>query len=105
MKASVAKISLVVALVLFLTGFLVLCYCPGWYALAAGFAGVSAWLGSGRTRAWGVLGGVASLALTVFHIYGKMHEAERVREKMRRYEEKQMHRTNQITRPGAAPAP
>ena len=105
MKPRIAKISLVVALVLFFSGFLVLCYCPGWYALAAGFAGVTVWLGAGRTRAWGVLWVVASLALTAVHAYAKVRETERVREIRRRYEERQRQNTNQTTWPNKADAP
>jgi len=96
-KSQIAQVSLVVALVLFFSGFLVLCYCPGWYALAAGFAGVTVWLGAGRTRAWGALWLVASLAPTAVHTYAKVRESESVREMRRRYEEKQRQGTNHTT--------
>ena len=99
MRKSIAKISLVVALVLFFSGFLVLCSCPGWYALAAGFAGVTVWLGERRMRAWGLLWVVASLALTAVHAYAKVREAESVREIRQRYERKQRQDTNHITPP------
>ncbi len=99
MRDRIAKISLVVALVLFFSGFLVLCYCPGWYALAAGFAGVTVWLGAGRMRAWGVLWVVASLALTAVHAYAKVREAESVRGIRQRYEQKQRQDPNRITPP------
>jgi membrane protein implicated in regulation of membrane protease activity len=98
-KQRIAKISLVVALVLFFSGFLVLCYCPGWYALAAGFAGVTVWLGAGRMRAWGILWVLASLALTAVHAYAKVREGERVREIRQRYEQKHRQETNSITPP------
>jgi hypothetical protein len=98
-RIRIAKISLAVALVLFFSGFLVLCYCPGWYALAAGFAGVTVWLGAGRTRAWGILWVVASLVLTAVHGYAKVREAEKVREIRQRYEQKQRQDTNSIRPP------
>ncbi len=41
-----------VAVVLFFAGFGVLCACPGFYVLAAAFAGVAAWFGAGRIRRW-----------------------------------------------------
>jgi len=96
-KSSVARISLAVALVLFFTGFFVMCACPGWYALAAGFAGVTVWFGAGRIRAWGVLWLVASLALTAMHVYAKAQESQslRVREIKRRFQENSMRGTNQ----------
>ena len=89
MKTRIARISLAVAVTLFFTGFLVLCNCPGWYALAATFAAVSAWLGSQRTRFWGVILVAGSLVLAAGHTYGKLREREQMREIRRRYEEKQ----------------
>jgi hypothetical protein len=38
-----------------------MCACPGWYALAATFAGIAAWLGAGRTRRWAIVWVVVSL--------------------------------------------
>jgi len=100
-RKRIAEISLVVALVLFLSGFLVLCYCPGWYALAAGFSGVTVWLGAGRMRAWGVLWVAASLVLTAVHAYAKVREGERVREILQRYEQNQRQDTNPLAPPNA----
>jgi hypothetical protein len=74
MKPSVARISLAVAVVLFFTGFGVLCACPGWYALAAGFAGISVWAGTGRTRKWAIVFLVASLIFTALNTMFLIHE-------------------------------
>jgi hypothetical protein len=59
-KARIARISLAVSATLFFMGFFVLGYCPEWYALAAGFAGLAAWKSAGRTRAWAMIWLIAS---------------------------------------------
>ena len=41
-RGQIAKARLIISVILFLLGFLVLCYCPGWYAIASGFAGIAA---------------------------------------------------------------
>ncbi len=87
MRTRIAKASLVVALVLFVTGLFLLCACPGWYALASGFAGVTVWLGGGRMRAWGALLLVASLLLNGGHTYAKLREAEQRRDMKRKVEQ------------------
>jgi hypothetical protein len=84
-KPRIARISLVVACILFFTGFLVLCACPGWYALAAGFAGVAVWAGSGRTRAWAVVFLVASLIFTGIATFGLIHERRHFNELLQRH--------------------
>jgi hypothetical protein len=55
MKPRIAKISLAVAIVLFFGGFGMLCACPGFYVLAAVFAGVAACLSAGRMRVWSLV--------------------------------------------------
>jgi hypothetical protein len=85
MKSRVARISLVVACILFFTGFLMLCACPGWYALAAGFAGAAVWAGSGRTRKWAVAFLVASLILTGVETFGLIHERRYFNELLQRH--------------------
>jgi len=96
MKPRIAKISLVVALVLFFSGFFVLCDCPGWYALAAGFAGITVWLGSGRTHKWATFWMIASLAFTALQAYAKIRTDKSIDEIRQRYQESQPKGTNQI---------
>jgi len=86
-KGRIATGGLVVSFLLFFTGFLLLCYCPGWYALAAGFAGLAAFLGKSGTRYLGIGFLLASLAFTVIHWELKLREAERFGELRRRIEE------------------
>jgi hypothetical protein len=58
-----------VAAFLFLTGFGLLCYCPGWFALASAFAAIAAWFGTERTRFWAMACLVVSLIMTGFNFY------------------------------------
>ena len=97
MKQRIAKVSLIVSIVLFFLGFLVMCFCPGWYLTTAAFAGVAICLGNIRTRNWGVFWVVASLVLAVIHHFAQIKEHEKMQEVMKRFEEKQ--KTNQITQP------
>jgi hypothetical protein len=55
-------------------------------------------VGAGRTRTWGILWLVASLAVTAIHAYSMVREKEDVREMKRRYGEKQRQSTNQTER-------
>lgn len=64
MKLETAKVCLAVAFVLFLGGDMMLCACPGLYALAAAFAGVAVWAGKGRIRLWSIVCLIASLTFT-----------------------------------------
>jgi len=76
-KPRIAKISLVVSAILFVTGFGVLCACPGWYALAAAFAGGAVWAGTRRTRRWAVVWLITCLiftALDTFIVAQKFHK-------------------------------
>jgi len=94
-KPRVARISLTIAVILFFSGFFVLCDCPGWYALASAFAGAAVWSGAGRTRGWAVAFLISSLILTGFHTYGKIEEHRRSIERRRRLEQ----RHNKADRP------
>jgi hypothetical protein len=81
-----AKFAVGISALLFFAGYLVLCYCPGWYATAAVFAGIGAVLGTGRTRFWSTLMLLASLTWTVMHSELELADKERWRERRRRAE-------------------
>jgi hypothetical protein len=68
-KPRLANVSLAAASVLFLSGFFILCECPGWFAVAAGFAGLAALTSKGKLRmcAIGLL--ICSLAATGIETY------------------------------------
>jgi hypothetical protein len=66
-KVVIARIALGFSIILFLVGQLLLCFCPGWYAVAAVSAGVSAILGGKRIRFWGTLLFLVSIAFTIMH--------------------------------------
>ena len=55
MKASISRIALTSAVILFFLGFFMLCDCPGMYALAAALAGVAAWVAKGKLRFWAIV--------------------------------------------------
>lgn len=84
MRPRIARICLIVAAVLFISGSLVLCACPGWYALAVAFAAVATGLGTSRTRFWATLTLVASIVLTGVHTYAKIQEHHRNIERRQR---------------------
>jgi hypothetical protein len=56
MKLDLAKISLALSIVMFVSGFMILCDCPGWFGISALFAAFAAWKSKGRFR-------ICSLAL------------------------------------------
>jgi hypothetical protein len=103
MKSSIAGISLAVAVILFFTGFLVLCACPGWYALVAGFAGIAAWRSEGRKRVWAVFWMVASLILTGLHGYDAIGDHRYLMKKKQRIKQMREQGTNTFQRNDAAP--
>ena len=105
MKPGIARISLVVSAVLFFTGGLVLCYCPGWYALAAAFAGVAAWFGASRTRVWATACLMASIVLTAVHTYGKVQEHRHNIKRRQQLEQKRTQGTNIMGRPNTCAEP
>ncbi|HXD00421.1 MAG TPA: hypothetical protein VN048_13850 [Verrucomicrobiae bacterium] len=104
MKARIAKISLAIAWILFFTGFLILCDCPGWYALAAGFAGIAVWAAKGRTRTWAIVCLVVSVIVVGLNIFAMTRKNSRLLERTQRIEQMQMHGTNS-SQSTNAPAP
>lgn len=84
MRGRIAKICLVVAVVLFLAGTLMLCYCPEWYAAASVFSGLALWLGNSSIRPWAAFWLAACLAFTALHAYAKLHEHRHVLELQQR---------------------
>ena len=78
---------------LFFTGFSVLCACPGWYALAAAFAGIAVWAGNGRMRVWAIVCLVASLVFAGLDTFAKIEEHRKFIENEQRMEQMQ-HGTN-----------
>jgi hypothetical protein len=92
-KPRIARVCLAVAVVFFFGGFMMLCACPGVYALAAAFAGVAAWAGAGRTRGWSKVVLVACLIATVADTLDVIREHRR--EELERVEETQTHATNE----------
>jgi hypothetical protein len=64
MKMDLPKMSLVIAGVFFVCGFLILCDCPGWFAISAGFALPPVIRGNGRIRTWAWIVFVAALLMT-----------------------------------------
>src|SRR4051812_42160966 len=81
MRASLARISVLLAAILFFAGLLspTLCYCPGWFIVSGALAGVSTGLGLGRIRAWAVLWLVASITMFSLQSYWQMQLRERAR--------------------------
>ena len=79
-KLSIAKASFGLSLGLFFLGFLVACYCPGWYATAAALAGIGLFLGTGRIRIWSTVCLVASLIFTGIHWELKVAQQKRFEE-------------------------
>ena len=79
MKRHFAKIALGLSVFLFFTGFLLMCYCPGWYATCVGLAFVGIVLGTARIRFWSTICLLVSLAYTVVHYELKLEDDERFR--------------------------
>jgi hypothetical protein len=97
MKQRIAKVSLIISIALFFLGFLIMCFCPGWYLTTAAFSGVAICLGNPRTRNWGIFWIIAALILSVLNHFGQIKEHEKMQEILKRFEEKQ--KTNQIAQP------
>ena len=72
MKPAISRVRLIVAIVLFVSGLMVLCDCWGLYVLAGGFAGVAVCSGVGGIRAWGATVLLASVASIVAHALAKL---------------------------------
>jgi hypothetical protein len=79
MRLVLAKLALGGSVLLFFAGFLLLCYCPGWYATAAVLASAGAVLGTANTRFWSTLMLLVSLAWTVMHCELKIADDQRWR--------------------------
>ena len=88
MKTRIARICLAVGLVLFFSGTLILCDCPGWFALAAAFIGVAVWLGAGKTRQWAVVCLIGALLATGLEAYEKVRHERMKRELRKKIEDK-----------------
>lgn len=94
MKPRIARVCFAIGATFFFLGFFVLCYCPGWYGLAAGFAGVAAWRGMGRVRTWSIVLLVASLIMTGLNTYGEVKEHRRFIQKAKMAEQQRRQGTN-----------
>jgi hypothetical protein len=82
LRNSVANCALAVAIVMLLLSLLLMCACPGWPAIAAGFAGLGAMLKPKGHRKTAVRWLVICLFATGMHIVAKARE-ERVNERVR----------------------
>ena len=72
MKMDLPKSALVIASVFWISGFLILCECPGWFGISTGFAAVPAFYGKGRVRTWGRVVFGAGLVMTGVHLALKL---------------------------------
>jgi hypothetical protein len=64
-KRIIARICLAVAVVVFFLGTMMLCSCPGDYAVAVVFAVGATLLGERKIRVWGGVSLIASLAMMI----------------------------------------
>jgi uncharacterized membrane protein YebE (DUF533 family) len=103
MKQITARICLIVAIVLFILGLFVECFCPSWYLVTASFAVIALWLGTKKTRAWAAVWLIAALLLALANVYGQAKDRQKVKDVLRRLEEKQKIETNQLQHPNSAP--
>jgi len=94
----VAKISLTVALIWFFAGFLVMCICPGWYAIAALFAAIAVASGSGRVQSVSILLLLLCLAFVWGQTVAKIHD-QKVRLNRLERQRQSQETTNQIDLP------
>lgn len=77
LKSTIAKAGFSLSVGLFFLGFLVACYCPGWYATAAVLASIGLVLGTGRLRTWSTVCLVASVVFAGIHYQAKINEQKR----------------------------
>jgi membrane protein implicated in regulation of membrane protease activity len=80
MKHKATRICLAVSVVLFVLGGIVLCHCPGWFGLAAGFAVAPSWLGTRPVRVAALIVLLASLAAAYFEFRAGQSLNEKIRE-------------------------
>src|SRR5262245_52734733 len=102
MKQRIARVSLVVACILFFTGFFVMGAGQGWYASAAAFALVPVFLGSSPIRRVGISLAIFSSILITAHILTMRAEKEHLRNIKKRLEQRQGQPTNQVVPPAPA---
>src|SRR5436189_282278 len=84
MQRGIAILCLILSVLIFLSGFLLLCTCPAWFATAAGVALVPACLGSGSVRVLGVLVLFSSLVVAGLEFRQERQIRHRIEEHRRR---------------------
>jgi hypothetical protein len=102
MKQITARICLIVAIVLFILGLSIMCFCLSWYLVTASFAAIALWLGTKKIRVWAAVWLIAALLLALANVYGQIKERQKVNDDLRRFEEKQITETNQLQHPNIA---
>ncbi|HEY3854267.1 MAG TPA: hypothetical protein VGO67_07750 [Verrucomicrobiae bacterium] len=78
MKPSIAKICLIVSGIFLVGSSMILCACPGLDILAAVFAGISIWAGTGRQRKWAIFLLVLCLIATWFQTDSLIRDQRKV---------------------------
>ena len=94
LKLGIARVSLVVGGLVFLSGASVLCYCPESFILPAALSILSALLGSRWIRITSICLFLASVAMGIHDYRGEKHLEAIVRA----FEEKQRAATNSVTK-------
>jgi hypothetical protein len=64
MKLKFARTMLAVAILLFFSGFMILCNCPGWFVISAVFAALAVWKAFGKVRVFACIVLGAALVMT-----------------------------------------
>jgi hypothetical protein len=86
LKEPFARACLAIAIGLFVLGFFVMCACPGWYALASIFAGLSVWLRSGHRRRLSWFWLFFCLVMMTAQFFAMKQEQKVMAERIRRFE-------------------
>jgi hypothetical protein len=94
LKLGIARVSLVIGGLAFVSGALVLCYCPESFILPAALSVLSALLGSRWIRVASICLFLASIAMGIHDYRGEKHLESIVRA----FEEKQRAATNSVTK-------
>jgi hypothetical protein len=68
MKLSFARVCLALATIIWCSGTMVLCACPGIYLTSSVLAGLAVWKSAGRIRVWSWVVFIASLVMTGIHL-------------------------------------